>query len=213
MARAKNKKLECSATDLNKLIQRSVEAGLYATEEEAHKFVLSDMKPKIERMDAFDRTVACQSLQQQLADIQFKALLDMSGFIYLPHLNDATNDNSANIDAVMLVNGPKRKGVLIGPAGRTADFTIRRNERWVIFRRPYGNQVIESEIKQMANLLRTSIKRIRNAADFAARSCFPNNDLWTRFGSVKIKDLDPSIYDKIRNTTYLKLITQPAQNG
>lgn len=212
MGKPKREKQECSTDELDGLLQQSVDAGLYKSVEEAADFVLSDSKPKTAELDDFDRTVACQSLQQQLADIQFNALLKMEGIAYLPMMKDDT----ANIDAVMLVNGPKKRGALIGPAGRRADFTIRRyTRRWIIFPGPKSKQVQESEIKRLAQLLRTSVTRVKNAAEFAARSCFPTaNSPWIPFGSTSMDKLNQKITSKLRNTAYANLITaQPSDDG
>lgn len=199
---------ECSSTQLNDLIAEAVNAGLYRSAKEAAEDLLADVQPKIEKLDDFDRTIACQSLQQQLADVQFNALLGMEGFIYLPKLNDKV----AKLDLVMLLNGPKRRGALVGPRGRTANFSVQNQKvgvekRWLYFPSPKIKSTLDTEIKCLASSLKTSVTRLKNAAEYAARSCFGIKDTpWIRFNEANIETLDRRITDKIKLTAFSNLI-------
>lgn len=199
---------ECSSTQLTDLIAEAVHAGLYRSTEEATEALLADVQPEMEKLDDFDRTIACQSLQQQLSDVQFRALLDMEGFVYLPKLSSKVT----KLDLVMLVNGPKRRGALIGPRGRTANFAIQNQnagmeKRWLYFPSPRTKSLPDTEIKYLASSLRTSVTRLKDAAEFAARSCFEIKDTpWVRFGEANIETLDRRIADKVRLTAFVHLI-------
>lgn len=203
---------ECSSTQLNDLIAEAVHAGLYGSNEEAAKALLADVQPEIEKLDDFDRTIACQSLQQQLSDLQFSALLNMEGFVYLPKLRSKVT----KLDLVMLVNGPKRRGALVGPRGRTANFSIQSQntgleKRWLYFPSPRTKSIPDTEIKYLASSLRTSVTKLKDAAEFAARSCFETKaNPWVSFVEANIETMDRRIADKIKLTAFVNLIS--AQN-
>lgn len=154
-----------------RVLKKAVSCGLYENEEA----VLRDVLPSPEEdIDDFTRIAATQNLNQQIEGLCYNQLLAKRQVILISRIGPRFK----GVDVVMVVNGPKRNGALVGPKGRTAEFKIRREKKWwVHFVGHKSKAPLPASASSMAHILNIKADRMRRAIEAAARSC-PSDAPW-----------------------------------
>jgi len=192
-----------SGDGLQGKVDFALKSGLYQSQEEALAEIgLGDAAP-----EDFDRMVAEQAQAQQIEGLCYDGLLRMVGILWVPDLqylppiplpenfreikdkklrnkimSEREQEDPSNYRLLALVNGPRKKGSLIGRHGRTAEFQIRMQRRSGLWLKFLGPMAKSSPSNVLAHSLNVPVSRMKLAGNKLVRTCLLS-DSWERFNT------------------------------